>query len=136
MKEEHKDGRDFDFLIGKSIVKVEYERLGNEYQYGQPMGYKLTCDDGTIIVIALNDGCVCGEGCSSFDDLAKLEENHNVITNVECEYSKDAYSGDKFTLFIYYADNTINQLQGDDGYGYGWYGGGFYVTIKEVKRTE
>ena len=36
-------------------------------------------------------------------------------------------------MFIYYEDNTINQLKGNDGYGNGYYGGGFYVTIKNLE---
>ena len=132
MKYEHKDGKDFDFLIGKSIIKVEEKRVKDEYGYYVD-GYILTCKDGTIIEIAKNEVCGgCGNGWSSFEDLKKLEKNNNVITNIEVKYMRD----DEFTMFIYYEDNTINQLNGDDGYGNGWYGGGFYVTIKELKNKE
>lgn len=132
MKYEHKDGKDFDFLIGKSIIKVEEKKVKDEYGYYVD-GYILTCKDGTIIEIAQNEGCGgCGNGWSSFEDLKKLEKNNNVITNIEVKYMRD----DEFTMFIYYEDNTINQLNGDDGYGNGWYGGGFYVTIKELKNKE
>ena len=132
MKYEHKDGKDFDFLIGKSIIKVEEKKVKDEYDYNVD-GYILTCKDGTIIEIATNEGCGgCGNGWSSFEDLKKLEKNNNVITNIEVKYMRD----DEFTMFIYYEDNTINQLNGDDGYGNGWYGGGFYVTIKELKNKE
>ena len=132
MKYEHKDGKDFDFLIGKSIIKVEEKQVKDEYGYNID-GYILTCKDGTIIEIATNEGCGgCGNGWSSFEDLKKLEKNNNVITNIEVKYMRD----DEFTMFIYYEDNTINQLNGDDGYGNGYYGGGFYVTIKELKNKE
>lgn len=132
MKYEHKDGKDFDFLIGKSIIKVEEKKVKDEYGYYVD-GYILTCKNGTIIEIAQNEGCGgCGNGWSSFEDLKKLEKNNNVITNIEVKYMRD----DEFTMFIYYEDNTINQLNGDDGYGNGWYGGGFYVTIKELKNKE
>lgn len=128
MKYEHKDGKDFDFLIGKSIIKVEEKQVKDEYGYNVD-GYILTCKDGTIIEIATNEGCGgCTNGWSSFEDLKKLEENNNVITNIEVKYEDD-----EFTMFIYYEDNTINQLKGDDGYGNGWYGGGFYITIKNVE---
>ena len=130
MKYEHKDGKDFDFLIGKSIIKVEEKQVKDEYGYNID-GYILTCKDGTIIEIATNEGCGgCGNGWSSFEDLKKLEKNNNVITNIEVKYMRD----DEFTMFIYYEDNTINQLNGDDGYGNGWYGGGFYVTIKNLEN--
>ena len=62
-----------------------------------------------------------------------LEENNNIITNIEVKYTEDGWEDDEFTMFVYYEDNTINQLKGDDGYGNGFYGGGFYVTIKEAK---
>lgn len=133
MEREHCDGKDFGFLIGKSITKAEETKIKDEWGYFVD-GYVLTCDDGTIIEIATNEGCGgCGNGWSSFDDLKKLEENHNVITNVECKYTEDGWEDDEFTLFIYYSDNTINQLKGDDGYGNGYYGGGFFVTIKDIK---
>lgn len=31
MKYEHKDGKDFNFLIGKSIIKVEEKQVKDEY---------------------------------------------------------------------------------------------------------
>lgn len=134
MKFEHKDGRDFDFLIGKSIIKVEEKKLKDEYDYNVD-GYVLTCKDGTIIEILTNVGCGgCGNGWSSFEDLKKLEENNNIITNIEVKYAKDGWVNDEFTMFVYYEDNTINQLNGDDGYGNGYYGGGFYITIKSVDK--
>ena len=131
MKYEHKDGKDFDFLIGKSIIKVVKKQLkedGVDY-------YVLTCKDGTIIEIETNGGCGgCANGWSSFEDLKKLEENNNIITNIEVKYTEDGWDDDdEFTMFIYYEDNTINRLKGDDGYGNGYYGGGFYVTIKNLE---
>lgn len=135
MKYEHKDGRDFDFLIGKSIIKVEKQKLKNNDEWEDKVdGYLLTCKDGTIIEIATNEGCGgCGSGWSSFEDLKKLEENNNVITNIEVKYIEDGWEDDEFTMFVYYEDNTINQLKGDDGYGNGYYGGGFYITIKSAE---
>lgn len=131
----HCDGRDFDFLIGKSIIKVEETDVKDKYD-DEVDGYILTCNDNTIIEIATNEGCGgCSNGWSSFDELKKLEENHNVITNVKVEY-KDDWNEDKFKMFIYYADDSINELSGDDGYGNGYYGGGFYVTIKNIDKRE
>lgn len=131
MKNEHCDGKNFDFLIGKSIKKVEEQKIKDEYGYLVD-GYILTCDDGTIIEVATNEGCGgCGNGWSSFEDLKKLEDNNNVITNIKVEYI-DSYE-DEFKMFVYYADGTINELNGDDGYGNGYYGGGFSITIKDIK---
>ena len=133
MKCENKDGRDFDFLIGKSIIKVEEKPVKDEYGDNVD-GYILTCKDGTVIEIGTNEGCGgCSNGWSEFDDLKKLEENDNVITNIETKYIYDGWSNDEFIMFVYYEDGKINQLKGDDGYGNGYYGGGFYVTIKNVE---
>lgn len=132
MKYEHKDGKDFTFLIGKSIIKVEEKQVNDGYD--EVDGFILTCKDGTIIEIATNEGCGgCANGWSSFEDLKKLEENNNIITNIEVKYTTDSWDDDQFTMFIYYEDNTINQLKGNDGYGNGYYGGGFYVTIKNLE---
>ncbi|MCI8575834.1 MAG: hypothetical protein HFI09_05125 [Bacilli bacterium] len=133
MNHEQCDGSDFEFLIGKSIVKVE-EKTKNVY--GDLVdSYILTCKDKTIIEIETNTGCGgCGNGWSSFEDLKKLENNHNAITGVKCVYSRE-YSDDcRFKLFIYYQNDTLT-LEGDDGYGNGYYGGGFYVTIKNIEEV-
>lgn len=127
MKNKHCNGGDFDFLLGKSIIKVE----------DKSEGYILTCGDGTIIKVATNEGCGgCGNGWSSFNDLMKLEKNNNVITNIKTEYSKDNWDEDKFKMFVYYEDGKINELNGDDGYGNGYYGGGFYITILEATEGD
>ncbi len=58
---EHKDGKEFDFLIGKSIINVEEAKVSDGY--GMVDGFVLTCGDGTIIEIAINEGCGgCGNG--------------------------------------------------------------------------
>jgi hypothetical protein len=134
MKYEHRNGEDFDFLIGKSIIKVEEKQVNGKYG-DETDGYILTCKDGTIIEVAINEGCGgCGNGWSSFDDLQKLEKNNNVITNIKTQYDDDDEDyPDKFTMFVYYEDGQINKLKGNDGYGNGYYGGGFYITIKNVE---
>ena len=112
---------------------------------------KLKFKDGTIIEVATNQGCGgCGNGWSSID-LKCLEKNPNVITNVITEYEYeiadrhkneikdyDEWEDERFKIFVYYEDSLYNSnsrevIQGDDGYGNGYYGGGFYITIKEVK---
>ena len=50
----------------------------------------------------------------------------------------DYCEDDRFKIFIYYEDSLYNQtsrevIQGEDGYGNGYYGGGFYVTIKNLE---
>lgn len=58
MKYEHKNGKDFNFLIGKSIIKVEEKQVKDEYGY-DTNGYILTCKDGTI---KLNKQCLEDKG--------------------------------------------------------------------------
>ena len=70
-------------------MKVEDKKLKDKYGYYVD-GYVLTCKDGTIIEVELNEGCGgCGNGWSSFEDLKKLEENGNIITNIETKYDKN-----------------------------------------------
>lgn len=123
------------YLIGKSILKVEKVQVNDGYRLVD--GYRLICDDNSIIEIAINEGCGgCGNGWSEID-LMKLNENQNAITNVE--YKKGSkehkWDSDAFTLFIYYQDNQINEVCGTDGYGNGYYGGGFYVNVISIKRN-
>ena len=115
---EHRDGDSFDFLIGKRSTKV--------IDTGD--AYLLTTADGEEITVTPNQGCGgCSSGWSEFSDLEKLAETDNAITNVTTEYGGD----DDFKLFIYYHDKTL-EVEGTDGYGNGYYGGGFWVTIEEV----
>lgn len=135
MNNKHKDGKDFSFLIGKSIIKVEEKSIKDDFGWYTD-GYVLTCKDGTIIEIATNIGCGgCGNGWSSFDDLKKLEKNSNIITNIEAKY-EEGFCDDRFVMFVYYEDGKVNKLSGDDGYGNGYYGGGFYVTVKSLKGSD
>lgn len=153
MKEEHRNGDKFDFLIGKSIKKVNYKE-GKGYDAGK---WELICKDNTKIIVEENAGCGgCGNGWSSID-LKCLENNHNVITNVITEYEFDIAKrhknniknfdiwdydeDDRFKIFVYYEDSLYNSnsrevIQGEDGYGNGYYGGGFYITITSVESQE
>ena len=112
------DGTDFNFLIGKRINEV----ICNDDSY------QLTTTDGEKITITVNEGCGgCSNGWSDIDDLKVLEDSDNAIMNVVC--SQRDYE-DQFKLFIYYHDKTL-EIEGDDGYGNGYYGGGFWVTIEK-----
>lgn len=152
MNNKHRDGRNFDFLIGKSIEKVNYRKRKGYNEAGK---WELICKDNTKIIVEENAGCGgCGNGWSSID-LKCLENNHNVITNVITEYefdiaqrNKDKIKNfdiwdydedDRFKIFVYYEDSLWNRnsrevIQGEDGYGNGYYGGGFYITITSVKE--
>ena len=148
MNKEQRDGRDFDFLIGKSIKKVNFIK-GKDYDADK---WELICNDNTKIIVEENAGCGgCGNGWSHID-LKCLENNQNVITNVFTEYEIDIAKrhlsnynkwdydeDDRFKIFVYYQDSYYNYnsrevIQGNDGYGNGYYGGGFYITIDKVEE--
>lgn len=91
----------------------------------------IVLEDGTRIEIDLNEGC---GGCSSgWSELSIVNQMNSVdldaaIMNVE--YAQDNGSYDKFKIFIYLANNETIELDGDDGFGNGYYGSGFWVTVK------
>lgn len=101
-------------LIGVRITSINEELI--------------VLEDGTSIEIEINEGC---EGCSngwSELSIAKSANPDAAIMNVE--YVEDRKSYDKFKIFIYLANNETIELDGDDGVGNGYYGSGFWVTVK------
>ena len=154
MNKEHREGRNFKFLIGKSIKKVNFIKSKH---LSEADCWELICNDNTKIIVEENAGCGgCGNGWSTID-LKCLENNHNVITNVITEYESDIASrhkneinnynfwdydeDDRFKIFVYYEDSLYNVssrevIQGEDGYGNGYYGGGFYITIKDIDEVD
>ena len=101
-------------LIGVRITSINEELI--------------VLEDGTSIEIEINEGC---EGCSngwSELSVAKSANPDAAIMNVE--YVEDRKSYDKFKIFIYLANNETIVLDGDEGIGNGYYGSGFWVTVK------
>lgn len=122
LENEHIDGKDFNFLIGKSVIDVIEDKNKD------PKEAYLKLSDGTILRIDCNEGCVwCSNGWSDID-LSVLKNNRNIITDVKYKEDENCWE-DEFTLFIYYSDGKINEVHGDDGYGNGYYGGGFYLSV-------
>ena len=137
-EEQHFDGDEFDWLIGRRIVKVE-EAISPRDSNMATDGYLLTCDDGTQLLTYENEGCGgCSNGWSSLPDLLSLADHDNAITNVEAVY--DNYHGwdedTPFRLFVYYADERFDLGVGDEGYGNNYYGGGFYLQVIKPKEVE
>lgn len=88
----------------------------------------IVLEDGTLIEIEINEGCGgCDSGWSELT-LSKSANLDAAIMNVE--YTQDFKSSDKFKIFIYLANNETIELDGDDGVGNGYYGSGFWVTVK------
>lgn len=88
---------------------------------------ELTLDNGTILIAQGNDGC---GGCSNgWYYLTHLAECDNAIMNVEL--ITEDYD-EKFSLYVMTEDKRLNVLtyEGTDN---GYYGVGFYITVKERK---
>ena len=102
-------------LIGRRVVKMDFSTDS------------LILDNGTELRITPNEGCGgCSSGWAELDDLSDLIHEAAVM-NVEYKLRRDGYSDDAFSIFVYYTDKRTVTLEGTDGYGNGYYGGGFWV---------
>ena len=111
-------------LIGETLVSVSDEQLVTE--------------SGWEVALEPNIGCDCGSGTAAI----WLENNPKklgVITGSGVEQytdPDDKYNEDLFKLFIYMEGIPTLEFSGDDGYGNGYYGYGFYVSVRNVKKME
>lgn len=123
--EEHFDGGYFEnLLIGLSVVRVDYMEEGVEHAV-------LTLSNGYKLHIRANEGCGgCQNGWSTLPNLRILENTDNCITDVKLEYLDD---DEKFKIFVFYHDKRFDTVieGGDDGYGNGYYGGGFTLSVEK-----
>ena len=108
-------------LIGRRVVKVDEGNLS------------LTLDNGTVLKVDPNHGCCCGAGCYYLDH---LEAVNNVITDVEAanDYDEERDHPTAYRIYVY-ANGIRHELLrvvGDDGNGY--YGTGYRLIVKAVKR--
>lgn len=121
------------------LKKFRQENLGSEELADllkELIGVRITSisedlivlEDGTRIEIEINEGCDCGSGWSELS-VAKSANLDAAIMNVEYVQDFKSYD-DKFKIFIYLANNETIELDGDDGVGNGYYGSGFWVTVK------
>lgn len=87
---------------------------------------ELTLDNGTVLITEGNVGC---GGCSNgWYYLTHLAECDNAIMNVELVTE----GIEEYSLYVLTEDKRLNVLtyEGDDN---GYYGIGFYITVKERK---
>lgn len=111
---------DLDFLVGRKIVKIIDSHV-------------IELDDGSIYEIKENEGCGgCSSGWSYFSGFEELPLD-NVITNVE--YKDDYRTEDQYHIFVYFHDKSYD-LEADDGWGNGYYGGGFTITVERKEDGE
>ena len=106
---------DLSFLIGRKITKV----ISRE---------TIQLDDGKIYNVETNEGCSgCSSGWSYFSGFDTLPTD-NVITSV----TKSEEHDDEYTIYVFFHDESFD-IDCDDGWGNGYYGGGFTVTVREAK---
>ena len=112
-------------LFGRSVVSVQTDE--DDYN---PEG-RVLLDDGTELILQGNEGgCSCGGGDYALTRLNDMPING--ITNVEVDVEKIG-SGTRLTyrIFVLAQDERFElaTFDGDDGSGY--YGSGFWFTVKE-----
>lgn len=106
-------------LIGKRLLSISDE--------------KIVTTDGIEIEIETNEGCGgCGNGWSSVDFELQNANLDAAIMNVSVE---SVPNSERYILFIYMADNSTMRYDLDEGWGNGYYGGGFYLTVKNISTT-
>ena len=111
-------------LFGRSVVSVQ---IGDDDC--SPEG-RVLLDDGTELILQGNEGCSCGGGDYALTRLNDMPING--ITNVEVDV-EEIGSDTRLTyrIFVLAQDQRFElaAFEGDDGSGY--YGTGFWFTVKE-----
>lgn len=104
-------------LVGKKIVELSDDRILLENCYE--------------LLIEPNRGCGgCDNGWASLE-LSSYNINLDAaVMNVKIEEPDVFDNSDLFKIFIYLADSSIITFEGDDGFGNGMYGYGFWVTTR------
>lgn len=93
----------------------------------------ITLANGYQVIVDVNEGCGgCLNGWAEFDI---EQDGAGVVTGVGFEDLTNDYS-DRFKLFIYLENQPAIRISGDDGVGNGFYGYGFYVTVKHIEMGE
>lgn len=122
-----------DALLGRRIVKLEKPPV-SAYSMGEA---QILLDDGTVLLLEGHDGgCSCSAGCYSLEYLASLGDVDNIITDVEFynDPASDYTGGDgNYSIFVFADNKKINlaTFEGSDGNGY--YGTGYYVTVRKPR---
>ena len=118
------DTYDFKDFINKNLIGKRLAHISDE---------KIITTDGIEIEIETNEGCGgCGNGWSSVDFDLQNANLDAAIMNAVVEPTNDS---DEYKLFIYMADNSTMRYDLDEGWGNGYYGGGFYLTVKNISTS-
>ena len=91
--------------------------------------HQIVLENGIKIDIEEHEGCGgCSNGWSAMELVGEYDDLDAAVMNVKYQ-DASTLCGDEFKMFIYLADDRIITFNGDDGYGNGYYGGGFWVTV-------
>lgn len=117
-------------LAGRYVVDAE---TFDATTYLDEQKGKLTLDDGTVLILAGNDGCGgCDSGWYYLTRLFQRGTPNARIMSAEVETQQIAYNehGDtRYTLFVIVDDERLPlaEFEGDDGNGF--YNTGFSITV-------
>ena len=103
-----------------------YHKIIDVIQYGDGQTAELILDNGTVLIAQGNEGC---GGCDNgWYYLTHISGCDNAIMNVELVTN----GIEEYSLYVMTEDKRLNILtyEGDDN---GYYGVGFYITVKERK---
>jgi hypothetical protein len=117
-------------LTGRRIVAAEIGCFARpDRDWGDAAPGRLTLDDGTVVLVAPNQGG-CSRGAGDYD-ITSLAACDNVITAVRLvtESGDDYQSAESYRIYVLADAAEINavQIDGDDGNGY--YGTGFELIV-------
>lgn len=120
----------FKSLIGQKIINA---REVDRDDWEDTHDYILTTDKGVELIISTNDGCGgCENGWSSFLIPSDLVDCNNAIVDISIADGNFSSNDDQiYILSIFKENKQISQILTNDGYGNGYYGGGFQIEINE-----
>jgi predicted nucleotide-binding protein (sugar kinase/HSP70/actin superfamily) len=120
----HCENPEFLDFVKKHLL---YHKIIGISQYGDNQTAELILDNGTILIVQGNEGC---GGCrTGWYYLTHLAGCDNAIMNVELVTDN---LEEKYSLYVMTEDKRLNVLT-YEGYDNGYYGVGFYITVKEKK---
>jgi hypothetical protein len=115
-----------ELLIGRKVVAVE--QVGDNLYEG--IRHVATLDNGTVLEFMGNDGCGgCSEGWFKVDELNRMD---NAIMSVEFDRGEKLGQWgtvDVFRIFVYSENESVKLLE-VSGHDNGYYGTGYYVTVR------
>lgn len=126
----------FKSLIGQKIISVSENVHLNIFS--DTPNYVLTTDKGIKLIISINEGCGgCENGWSSFLIPSDLVDCNNAIVDISIADGNFTSNDDQiYILSIFKENKQISQILTNDGYGNGYYGGGFQIEIKGILEED